>query len=257
MIRGIDHLVIAVPDPDAAASELERTLGIACTSGGRHSGAGTFNRIAWLSDGAYLELIGVDDRDAAAANPVGAAALAILDGPGAGLAAYALADDQLEHTVAELQANGSRVGAPVAGSRRRPDDELVAWVVAFPARLGPGGLPFLIRHVAEGAEWSPEAQAARAAAPHPIGSPVSLVRLDLAAADPAARAGDHVEQLGLAFWSVADLAVAEIGAHVARLMLPRDMPMPSAVTLAATGPGAPRAAELFGMQINVERLAGG
>ena len=257
MIRGIDHLVIAVADPDAAASELERTLGIACTSGGRHSGAGTFNRLAWLSDGAYLELIGVDDRGAAAANPVGAAALAILDGPGAGLAAYALADDQLEHTVAELQANGSRIGAPIAGSRRRPDDELVEWVVAFPARLGPDGLPFLIRHVAAGAEWSPEAQAARAAAPPPIGSPVSLVRLDLATADPSLAAADHAQQLGLAFWSVADVAVAEIGPHVVRLMPPREMAVPAAVTLAATGPGAPLAGELFGMQINVERLAGG
>ncbi len=70
--------MIAVPEPDAAANELESALGIACTSGGRHDGAGTFNRITWLTDGAYLKLIGVDDRAAAADNPIGAAALGIL-----------------------------------------------------------------------------------------------------------------------------------------------------------------------------------
>ena len=78
MIRGIDHLVIACADPDAAARELEEAIGIAATGGGRHVGRGTFNRIAWLADGSYLELIGVDDRDAAMQQPVGAAAVRAL-----------------------------------------------------------------------------------------------------------------------------------------------------------------------------------
>ena len=98
MIRGIDHLVIACVDPNAAAAELESSLGIACGGGGRHPGLGTWNRIAWLADGSYLELMGVDDREAALQGPVGAAAVAVLDASGGGLATYALADDTLEVT---------------------------------------------------------------------------------------------------------------------------------------------------------------
>ena len=94
MIRGIDHLVVACADPIAAAAELEAAVGVACTGGGRHPGRGTWNRIAWLADGSYIELIGVDDREAALQQPVGAAAVAIhLDGAGSGLATYALRDD--------------------------------------------------------------------------------------------------------------------------------------------------------------------
>ena len=36
MRLGIDHLVIAVPDPDAAAALLEAAIGLAVTGGGRH-----------------------------------------------------------------------------------------------------------------------------------------------------------------------------------------------------------------------------
>jgi hypothetical protein len=47
MPTAIDHLVIAVPDPDAAANELEATLGILASSGGEHPGAGTWNGLAF------------------------------------------------------------------------------------------------------------------------------------------------------------------------------------------------------------------
>ena len=78
MIRGIDHLVIACADPDVAAAEFESSLGLVATGGGRHEGLGTFNRIVWLADGSYIELIGIDDADAAREQPVGAATLRAL-----------------------------------------------------------------------------------------------------------------------------------------------------------------------------------
>jgi hypothetical protein len=94
MITGIDHLVIAVPDPDAAATELEERVGLLATGGGRHEGMGTLNRIAWLADGSYLEFLGVEDREAALGWAVGAAAIQALD-RGGGLACYALATNEL------------------------------------------------------------------------------------------------------------------------------------------------------------------
>ena len=182
MASGIDHLVIAVADPDMAAAELTDVLGLAFTAGGRHPGAGTFNRIAFVGD-AYLELIGVDDRRVAEANAIGAAAVRALDG-GGGLATYALVDDELETTVAWLHANGSSIGPTERGSRRRPDGAEVVWWRAAFDELGPDRPPFLIRHDPTAAEWDPTARAERRTYAHPIGSPAILVRLDIATPDP-------------------------------------------------------------------------
>ena len=185
MIRGIDHLVIACPDPDQAAATLESEVGIAVTGGGRHPGAGTWNRIAWLADASYLELIGIDDPELASKSPVGAAALRTLES-GGGLATYALLVDEIELTAGGLQAAGATIGSPAHGSRTREDGEVVEWWVAIPDRpLAVDGPPFLIQHAYVGAEWGPQALEDRARFEHPIGSPVRLHGLDIASADPA------------------------------------------------------------------------
>ena len=253
MIRGIDHLVIACADPDSAAADLESALGLTATGGGRHEGMGTLNRIVWLADGSYLELIGADDREAALRTPVGAAVVATLDAHGGGLATWALRDDELEVTVNALREG--TFGPVVHGSRKRPDGELVEWWAAFPqAPLAPSAVPFLIQHAYVGAEWSRAALAERASFRHPIGSPVILARLDLATGDPPSTAAVLHEQLSIDFWAVADLAVADIGPHVVRLVPRGEMAVPAVVTLAAEVE-SPRTAELLGMRFDVERVA--
>jgi len=255
VIRGIDHLVIACGDPDAAAAELESSLGLACTGGGRHEGLGTFNRIAWLADGSYLELIGVEDRDAALRHPVGAAVVATLDAAGGGLATYALLDDGIALSVAGLQGSGSSIGPVVHGSRHRDDGETVEWWAAFPSgSLGPDAPPFLIEHAVVGAEWGAEARAERASFRHPIGSPVMLARVDVATADPLGTAASLHEQLGIDMWAVADLAVGDVGPHVIRLRPRREMAVPAVITVGAEV-DAPRTVELLGVRFDVERVA--
>src|SRR5918992_6376792 len=155
MLRGIDHLVIAVPDLDAAVEELTESVGLSFTAGGRHPGAGTVNRIAFLGD-PYLELIAVDDEAAARGRPIGAAALRALE-RGGGLATYALVDDALEVTAAELQANGSAIGPVTHGERERTDGERVEWWTATFESLSRYAPPFLIRHAYAGPEWGPAA----------------------------------------------------------------------------------------------------
>lgn len=254
MVTGIDHLVIAVSDLDAAAHELEQRIGLAVTGGGRHPDAGTANRIAFLADGSYLELIVVEDRDAALRGPVGAAALRTLEEYGSGLAAYALLDDHLETTVAELQANGSSIGPVQPGSRMRLDGELVEWWSAFPESIGPDGVPFLIRHANTGAEWGPAAMAGRRSFVHPIGSPVMLARLDLATPDPLDLAARYARELGVEFWAVVDLAVSTVGRHVIRLVPSREMELPAVVTLGAQIE-APRSAVVLGLRVDLEPVA--
>ncbi len=251
MVTGIDHLVIAVRDLDEAAAQLTARVGLAVTGGGRHPGAGTVNRIAFLADGAYLELIAVEDREAAASWAVGLAALEALDAHGGGLATYALLDDGLDATVPELQANGSSIGPAQHGSRRRPDGEIVEWWTAVPERIGLDGVPFLIRHAYTGAEWGPQALATRRTFRHPIGSPAVLLRLDVATPDPPSLAARYHRELGLDFRVVADLAVCTLGGHTIRLLPRREMEVPATAVIGAAV-DAPRPSNLLGLQIDVE-----
>jgi hypothetical protein len=200
MITGIDHLVIAVRSVEDAAAELEAVVGLAVTGGGRHEGMGTLNRLAFLGD-TYLELIGVEDEALVRANPafgVGNASLAVLASGREGLATYALATDDIASDVARLQKSGSPISSPLAGSRRRADGEVVRWSTAFPV-LGPERPPFLIEHELAGAEWGPDARAARAAARQPVGGAVRLATLELPVADAASVAEAYGTELGIAF----------------------------------------------------------
>lgn len=252
MPTAIDHLVIAVDNPEAAAAELAERVGIATSGAGRHPGAGTYNRVAFLG-APYLELIGVDDEDLASRVPVGRATLSAL-AAGGGLATYALLDDALQTTAAALVADGSPLGPVTHGSRQRPDGDLVEWWTAMPPELGATNPPFLAEHRYAGAEWGADALAARAAYVHPIGSAASLIRLDIATDDPPALAADYASTLGLEFWSVADLAVCTLGPHVIRLVPTREMPVPAVVVLGARV-DEPRTVEAFNMRFDIEPAA--
>jgi hypothetical protein len=178
MLIGIDHLVIAVADPDAAADELSETLGIAAGGGGRHDHLGTYNRLIWLGD-TYLELIAVFDRTIAATSWVGAPTLRALE-DGGGLATWAIATDSIDDDVARLRAGGSDIGEVVAGERLRPDGTLVRWRLAAAPRLAPDLPPFLIEHDTTAAEWTPAERAARASTP----AHVAILELAVDAVQP-------------------------------------------------------------------------
>ena len=185
MLTGIDHLVIAVADVDAAAAELEAAVGLRATGGGRHPGQGTLNRLVWFGD-SYLELIGVEDTTLAASSWIGRPTLAVLDrSSDGGLATWAIATDDL---VAFDALDG-----PIDGERRRPDGRLVRWRIARAGELAPDRPAFLIQHDVTAAEWTHQERAERAIEPHPVGGPVRLTRVRIAVRDPngaARRTGD-------------------------------------------------------------------
>ncbi len=197
MLLGIDHLVIAVEDPDQGAAELADAIGLSSTGGGRHESGGTHNRLVFLGD-AYLELIGVWDRTLALAHPIGAAVVRALDAGTPGLVTYALATDGVRREVAALHAAGSSISQPVRGSRIRPDGATVAWQCAFPPALGPAEPPFLIQHELSGPEWGEEARRARSTFVHPFGGTARLVGLELVVPDPAAAARAYAAVAGVA-----------------------------------------------------------
>lgn len=250
MARGIDHLVIAVPDPEAAAAELELALGIAFTSGGRHPGAGTYNRIAFLRE-SYVELIGVEDRVAAETGRIGAAvARTLREQPDGGFATFALLDDDLDATVERLRGAGSEIGPVMRGSRLTSGGETVEWWTATFRDLGPGAPPFLIRHARHGSEWSDEAVARRGSSVHPAGCVISLALLELATADPDALAARYRSQLGLTSETVGDDRLVDIGPHTVLLGPLADAGSSVTIVLACPG-GERRSIARFGVQFEL------
>lgn len=184
MTDGIDHLVLAVEDPDAAAALLEGALGLRATGGGRHDALGTFNRLVWLGD-SYLELIGVFDRTLAAGSWIGRPVLRALE-RGGGLATWAVAVDELDRHLAWLPAEVD-LSAPIDGERRWPDGRVVRWRLAHPADPS-ASQPFLIEHDETAAEWTADERRARASNTHPVGGRVRLASLEVADPNPAGAA---------------------------------------------------------------------
>jgi hypothetical protein len=181
MLLGIDHLVIACADPDAAVAELEREVGLRPGGGGRHDALGTFNRLVWLGD-TYLELIGIFDRATAELAWVGAPAVRALDA-GGGLATWAAATDDLDADVERLNAGGAGLSEVMPGKRRRPDGAVVRWRLSKPRELGPERPPFLIEHDPASAEWTPADRAARDKEIHPLGGTIRLTTLEIPVTD--------------------------------------------------------------------------
>src|SRR5215208_366795 len=137
MILGLDHLAIAVRDPDAAILELASSLGLSPgVSGGRHPSWGTRNRLLWLGD-TLMELCTVADPRAAERSWLGRAIVhAPTPSPGrtGGTAiCWAIATDDGDLDRNQMHADGAALGQPIAGERRRPDGGVVRWRLALAA----------------------------------------------------------------------------------------------------------------------------
>ncbi len=255
MLTGIDHIVIAVGDPETAAASLEASVGLRAAGGGRHPALGTANRLVWLGD-AYLELIGVTDDALAAGSWIGRPTLAALD-RGGGLATFALASDDLAADVARLRDFGGHWDGPTPGARVRDDGRTVAWSLAAPGHLGPEEPPFLIEHDLTAAEWTAAERAARAGDVHPLGSPVRLEGLTIPVSSVRRTQGAYLRSLGLLVRpSLAGRGAREtsVGPHAIRLMAASMAGVGSSdtatVRLVATGI-EPRVVDVLGIRFHL------
>ncbi|HWH36988.1 MAG TPA: VOC family protein [Candidatus Limnocylindrales bacterium] len=244
MLTGIDHVILAVDSPDAAAAEVEKQLGLRSTGGGRHDAHGTHNRLIWLGD-SYLELMGVFDDDLAARSWWGSYVRQLLADRGAGLAGVVLASDDLVADVAGLRAGGSSLGEPQPGQRSRPDGRLVRWQAALPERPDSDlGLAFLIEHDTSAAEWTPDERSARATEIHPMGTAARLLRMEVPVSDVRAAQMRIHRGLGVAFrpsLSGGGARDGSIGRQVLRLLRVGSRPL-----IAIGGGRAERELELLG-----------
>lgn len=134
----IDHLVLAVPDLEAAGAQIEADTGLPSVAGGRHPGWGTENRIVPLG-AAYVELVSVADHAEAEGAGFGRLVLAAIDG-GAGLIGWAAQVD-------DLDAVAARLGLDITpGARDLPDGSRLTWRLAGVEQAAmSSALPFFIQ----------------------------------------------------------------------------------------------------------------
>ena len=244
MLVGVDHVIIAVADPDGAAAEFEAALGLRAAAGGRHELHGTHNRLIFLGD-AYVELMGVFDAALAEGSWWGRHISGLLAGGQAAYAGLPFATDDLAADVERLHAQGSPISEPIPGERRRPDGDIVRWRIArLPEPDTDLGLTFLIEHDTGAAEWRPAERAARAGEVHSLGTPARFVRVELPVGEVRTATLRLLRQLGLQFRpSLAGHGARDsaIGAHTLRVSTAAARPR---ITLRA-GTQA-RVVELFG-----------
>ena len=136
MLTGIDHLVIAVEDLEAARKSYT-ALGFTVMEGGRHTGIGTYNALIAFEDGAYLELIAFyeprdDHRWFAPLQK------------GQGLVDFCLQTDDLPGDTVALRRAGVDIGEPEKRNRVRPDGVDVRWVFSLARGPHRGVAPFII-----------------------------------------------------------------------------------------------------------------
>ena len=143
-ILGFDHFIILVNDL-TAAMETYRTLGFEVRAGGEHPSFGSHNALVAFGDGTYLELLAFNDAARATQSfwRDGVKMLAVKQGFGG----FVLASNDLAGDVTQLRAQKLDIADPSAGSRMRPDGQVVEWQTALIGGMPSGALPFLIQDV--------------------------------------------------------------------------------------------------------------
>lgn len=218
MLHGIDHLVIAVPDLDAAMKTY-RDLGFTVVAGGRHPGVGTDNALIAFRDSSYLELVAFyeprpDHRWWAPLQQ------------GGGLVDFCLQTDNLAGDAAVFRGAGVDVGGLEPRNRLRPDGVEVRWVCALARGADRGVAPFLLAEETGRDERVPRQRT------HANGV-TGIGRVTVAVRDLAPVRGWYSTALGI---SGHDVACPELGAAGARFAIGAH----TFEFLAATGAGPVR-----------------
>jgi catechol 2,3-dioxygenase-like lactoylglutathione lyase family enzyme len=185
VLTGIDHVVIVVPDLDAAIASYG-DLGFTVVSGGRHP-IGSHNALIGFADGAYLELIAFFEPTAMHRWR------AMLD-KGGGLVDFCMQTDDLAADAAAFRAAGVAMGEPWPLSGTRPDGYTLSWVLCTPGDPHGGLAPFLIEDTTPRDERVPKQRAhangVTGIASLTVAAPDSKVVRRWWEAIPGARAGD-------------------------------------------------------------------
>jgi hypothetical protein len=166
----LDHLVYATPDLEATVADLEATLGVRPSTGGRHVGRGTRNALLRLSEFAYLEILAPDPAQTNVPRPLWFG-IDSLTAPR--LVTWAIQLGDVERVMGDAARAGVALGTISHGSRTTEDGDTLRWRLTNPdVMIDDGLVPFLIdwgtsRHPATTAARGVSLRALRGEHPDP------------------------------------------------------------------------------------------
>jgi catechol 2,3-dioxygenase-like lactoylglutathione lyase family enzyme len=136
MLKGIDHIIVVVPELEAAIKSYGE-LGFTVIRGGRHNIA-THNALIAFADGSYMELIAFLAPEAG--HPLYDAMI-----NSGSIVGFCAQTDDLAADVATFRRAGIAMGDPNGMTRDRPDGYRLSWVLSIPNPPFNGSVPFLIK----------------------------------------------------------------------------------------------------------------
>ena len=119
-----DHILLGSADLDAGIRWVEQRTGVRAAFGGVHPGAGTRNALLSLGTRHYLEIIAPDPAQPNAPDERGLKKLA-----SPRIIQWAVRTDDIAATKKLTEAAGVKTFGPAAGSRKRPDGQMLRWQV--------------------------------------------------------------------------------------------------------------------------------
>jgi Glyoxalase-like domain len=138
-VLSVDHASICGTDLQAMQQAFTEA-GLKPEYGGPHTTGGTHMALLGFDDGSYLEFIAPQTPGSADSSPW-AKLLAADVGP----CAWAVSSEDAQKEIDRLKAAGVAVEGPIKGSRKRPDNLAIEWVIAQVGGGTPGStLPFVI-----------------------------------------------------------------------------------------------------------------
>lgn len=137
--ENLDHLILGCRDLDEGILYLEKASGYRAAFGGSHPGRGTCNALLKIGSHSYLEILAPDPKQK---ELTWHKELRSLTEPL--LVGYAIRKNNLEQYAAELRQRGIAYEGPTAGSRLRPDGQLLRWKTLAYNDDREGLLPFFI-----------------------------------------------------------------------------------------------------------------
>lgn len=143
----LDHFIYAGHDIESLSTEYSSKLNFKAVYGGQHEKWGTYNYLAYFSNNAYIEWLGIENEHLASQSdlPLIKHLIHQLNNKQYGLFQFALRTDDLNAYISHFDKNKIPYTGPYNGKRTLSNGKIITWRMLFPTYdYTKETLPFLI-----------------------------------------------------------------------------------------------------------------